>query len=172
MIFKDLILKANPDKVAEILETKFEVYDDDITAHLNVLERLKYITPVKSNKNQSIYVSEIEGDEDGVPYVDYDVSRFTPDDEFTHQGFLFTPWAEWLGMEVHETTLAIYPTDFIVAAALWELTFNGFEESECKEFTDDVKNKVDQIKNGVIKIEKCESVQEYLDIMKDDENDN
>jgi len=170
MILKDLILKADPDKVAELLESKFEVTGVDIDNHLDVLERLKYIVPEPTTKNESLYMSEYEEElEDGTKYTDYDISRYTPDDEFTYQGMLFSSWAQWVGYPIHENTLLMYSTDMIVAMSLWELTFNSFDEDECNDFKNDVKNKIEEIKNGVIEFNKYDNVQEMLDDLKDKE---
>ena len=58
----------------------------------------------------------------------------------------FTPWAEWLGMEIDPASLAEFGEEGVIAHCLWAMTFVDFDETLIQTFRDDLMAKVDEIK--------------------------
>ena len=60
----------------------------------------------------------------------------------------FSPWAEWLGMEIDPATLAEFSEEAIIAHCMWEMTFVDFDETSIQESLDDLKATVEEIKRS------------------------
>lgn len=47
-----------------------------------------------------------------------------------HYALEFTPWEQWLGLELDRLTLDTYAPGQVLAYCLWEMTFYGFTQTE------------------------------------------
>ena len=56
----------------------------------------------------------------------------------------FTPWEEWLAMEVDMTSLEVFTEAKIVAHSLWEMTFHGFAQEQVQQTLAELKRRVDE----------------------------
>ena len=59
----------------------------------------------------------------------------------------FTPWNEWLGMDIDKDTLQDFTELEIIAHCLFEMTFMGFDEEEIQAEMDKLKDIADEYKN-------------------------
>ena len=63
----------------------------------------------------------------------------------------FTPWSEWLGLEVGNQVLNKIPKDEIIAHCLWEMTFMGFTQDKIRKKLNALKKQSRDIKEGKVK---------------------
>lgn len=152
---KDFIMNVSFEQVAEVLKRK---YPKDWKGAGNgegfemVFNNLKEMEPVSRDDGMKIEIKHIvqnfEGEIeefDSVGGVDDDGKRWALD---------FIPWAEWLGMGIHENTLQNYSHEEIVAHALWEMTFYGYYEEDIQQKADDLRKAKEEIENGTAKLVK------------------
>lgn len=59
---------------------------------------------------------------------------------------VYTPWEQWLGMDIDPQTLHAHTTAQIAAHCLWEMTFYGYEESQVQGERDELQRRVDALK--------------------------
>ena len=63
----------------------------------------------------------------------------------------FTPWSEWLGLEVGNQVLKKIPKNEIIAHCLWEMTFMGFTQDKIRKKLNALKKQSRDIKEGKVK---------------------
>ena len=66
-------------------------------------------------------------------------------------GLDFTPWAEWLCMEIEEETIDKFSEIEILCHCLWEMTFYGFKETKIKKKLKLLTHDVDEVKRAIKK---------------------
>ena len=101
---------------------------------------------LKSKKSKLKLIIETIKDEDG-DYVD--VSGKEGKQIYAIE---FTPWAEWLGMNIDVKTLKLFSKVDIVCHALWEMTFVGWEEEDVSGFMKEMQKRVKEVKSGKAKL--------------------
>ena len=82
----------------------------------------------------------------------------------------FTPWNEWLGMDIDKNTLQDFTELEIIAHCLYEMTFMGFEEEEIQAEIDKLKNIAAEYKN-MSEEEKKENTISLDDLFEDLDDD-
>ena len=149
MKFTDLI-KTNVWLSIEIV--LLQLYPDEkknISAYEQIFNDLKFMEPVPDNI--SIVLSNEKDDFDNSGYVDVSGRDNNPKentDTLTDAlAIEFTPWNEWLGMEIDKDTLHDFTELEIIAHCLYEMTFAGFEEEEIQAEMDKLKGIADEYKN-------------------------
>lgn len=58
---------------------------------------------------------------------------------------VYTPWEQWLGMDIDLQTLQDYTAAQVAAHCLWEMTFYGYEESQVQAERDELQRRVDAL---------------------------
>jgi len=58
----------------------------------------------------------------------------------------FDPWSEWLGWDVSREQIKELGKNTYMAHILWEMTYSGFEESDIRDMIEELKSRVDSIK--------------------------
>jgi hypothetical protein len=158
----------------EWLSVKFtllELYPEEeknLNGYRDVFNRLKVMIPKTSNV--SLTVANQEDDFDGTEYVH--VSGFYVDPTKSPDGYTgslaieFTPWNEWLGMEVSKDSLAEFSEFEIIAHSLFEMTFVGFEEISIQTKMDEINASTEEVKNmtGEERKEKLTSLEDLLKV--------
>lgn len=135
---KDFVMEVTFDEVAEVLKKKYPNdwnTADNPTGFELVFIVLQDTEPVSPEDGMKILITHMvqEWDDPELETEEYDsVSGYTEIDD-QKWGLDFTPWAEWLGMEVHPETQDKYSPAEIVAHCLWEMTWNGFTEEQINE---------------------------------------
>jgi len=67
----------------------------------------------------------------------------------------FTPWDEWLGMDISEETLEQFPYEEIIAHCFWEMTFVDWSPDEIKKKSDELEAQVKEIEEvGIDELKK------------------
>ncbi len=78
----------------------------------------------------------------------------------------FTPWEEWLGMEIDKNTLESLNEFEIIAHCLYEMTFYGFDEMTIQSGMNEINKEVEEIKN-MTEEEKKEKLRSWDDLKKE-----
>lgn len=175
MILKTLLKQYTWLSIASIL---WEVYPDEKKSsegYQEVFEKLLLMLPQDSE--MAIMVTHCKDNFDGEEYVNVSGEYLHPKNEeetYSH-AIEFTPWQEWLGMEIHPESLDHFTELEIIAHCLYEMTFIGFEEEEIqeemnriKDISDDFKNMNDEEKEA-----NTTSLEDFLeDLKRDDTTEN
>jgi len=170
MKFTDLI-KTNAWLSIEMV--LLQLYPDEkknITAYEKVFNALQLMEPVDCDI--SIIVSNEQDAFDGLEYVNVSGRENNPKedpDKLTDSlAIEFTPWNEWLGMDIDENTLQDFTELEIIAHCLYEMTFMGFEEAEIQAEMDRLKGIIDEYKN-MSEEEKKANTKSLDDLLEEDE---
>ncbi len=149
MKFTDL-LKNNTWLSIEIV--LLQLYPDEkknISTYEQIFNDLKFREPVFGDI--SIILRNEQDDFDESEYVDVSGRENNPKentDALTDAlAIEFTPWNEWLGMDIDKNTLQDFTELEIIAHCLYEMTFMGFEEEEIQAEMDKLKGIADEYKN-------------------------
>lgn len=101
--------------------------------------------------NISVTVSDEVDDFDQTEYVHvsgYYIDTSVEDENYPGAlAIEFTPWNEWLSMEISEETLPKFNKLEIIARRLFEMTFVSFEEKLIRAEMDRMNESVEEIKN-------------------------
>jgi hypothetical protein len=99
---------------------------------LKILRNIKPFTPDEEDRIQlCIRYTSVDEDDNFEPY--YSVDGYNPKDkEDPYYAIEFSPWSEWLDMDIEENTLKILSNSEILVHALWEMTFISWDEEEIK----------------------------------------
>lgn len=146
MIFKDLILKCDTNRVVDSI---IAAYPDQVNLrdeYVKLIEKLRNMEPANPPSELILYVSKV------IDYFDpnetyHDVSGYSIKDDCNY-GIEFTPFAAWLSMQVAQPSLDHYGLDMFVAHCLWEMSFISFEEDEVQDELDRLNESVKAVKNG------------------------
>lgn len=134
MKLKNLVDHVSWEEVAKVLKTEYkEDWNKSFFGFENVFNRLKEMEPEEIEGE--IVVGYAKDFIDGGEFIA--VSHLINGEFFVPS---FTPWNEWLGMQVSEDSLKRFSPAEIVGHSLWEMTFHGFSE-----------RKVEDAKNDLIK---------------------
>ncbi len=131
--------------------TMLQLYPDqeqNIVAYELIFEQLREMDPVETQ--MQIVISESPGDEPGEIHYDVSGEKLIPDDEDklpNSYAIEFTPWNEWLGMQISKSTLRDFNELEIISHCLYEMTFMGYDEKEIQEELSSLKDTVDEIQN-------------------------
>lgn len=157
--------------VAAILQ---ELYPDEAknrSGYKEVFEKLM-LTDVEDS-DISIEVVHQKDDYDGEEYVDVSGSYKHPknEEEKFSQALEFTPWNQWLGMELSQESLNHFSELEIISHCLYEITFMGFEEKEIQDELSIIQNTIEDYKI-MTNEEKDENTTSLDELLNDLENDN
>jgi hypothetical protein len=134
------------------IETIFcQLFPKEISAieeYEEVFKELKMMEPVDTNI--SIILSHEIDDFDNEEYVN--VSGYYNDhpkeNGLTESLALeFTPWNEWLGMEIDSKTLSDFSELELICHCLFEMTFFSFDQKKIQEEIERIHGMVEDIKN-------------------------
>lgn len=173
MRFKNLIQTNSWLSIEAIL---LELYPDEkknISGYKDVFEKLLFMGAEDSDIE--IVVAQQKDDFDGEEYVDVSGKYKHPknEEEKFSQAIEFTPWNQWLGMDISEESLLNFTGLEIISHCLYEMTFVGFEEEEIQEEFDAIKNRIEDYENwsDEEKDANSTSLEDLLNDMDDDDSD-
>ena len=202
MKFGELVDEIEWEEVKEALERNYEPGEENLEGYQEVFWKLKTIEPTESKMRICIeYVDESKFFSKDVEPECYwnifgrngTINKDTEDAPFfkeakeewlnaeTTFAIEFTPWKEWLAMEIDKGTannIELMRAD-IVAHCLYELTFCGYEEEEIAEKMDEINKSMEEVKNmskedlekNTIPLDELENFIEDLKNKDDDEDD-
>lgn len=163
------IIKSNNWLSVEMVFLK--LYPDEkknISGYEEVYYKLRVLQPKETDI--SILVSCEKDDFDQTDYVNVSGYYNNPDKntyELTNSlAIEFTPWNEWLGMDIDQNTLKTFNELEIISHSLYEMTFVGFEEEEIQAEMDRINDTVEEIKN-MTEEEKKEKMKSWDDLKKE-----
>lgn len=166
MTLKELIQSNSWLSIETILLKLYPGEEVNRFAYLDVFEELLYMNPEDSEIE---IVVELQKDVfDGEEYVDVSGRHKNPksEEEEYSQGLEFTPWDEWLGMEISQESLLHFTELEIIAHCLFEMTFVGFEEEVIQEGMESIQSSMEEFKN-MSDEEKEENTISLEDLFKD-----
>ena len=142
MTLKEIINKTKFNEVWDYLaiETfKGRYTEQEMLTYRAFFEELKTMDPIYSKENIKIYL-EYFCEDDVAGWI---VDGIKEDDMYALD---FTPWNEWLGMEIHSKALNSLKTYEIAAHCLWEMSFYGFNENQVEAIFDELKETQEAVK--------------------------
>jgi hypothetical protein len=122
---------------------------DNIIGYEKVFNSIKILSPQKSDI--TILLSHVLDDFDKLEYIDvsgYKKNAITSINNFTDSLALdFTPWEQWLGMDIDDDSLNNFSELEIICHCLYEMTFFSFDQKEIKNELTRINDLVDEIDN-------------------------
>lgn len=172
MKLKDLIQSNSWLSIETILLQLYPSEEENRFAYMDVFDDLLFMN--SEDSDIEIVVAQQKDDFDGEEYVDVYGSYKNPknEEEEYSQALEFTPWNEWLGMEISQESLLHFTELEIIAHCLFEMTFIGFEEEVIQEEMKTMKSSLEDYKN-ISEKEKSENTISLEDLLKgmDDEEE-
>jgi len=166
MKFKELLDDVTWSQIEEALIRLYQVTPHNMEGYMSVVQNLSTLNPKESTMRICIdwvppdgkFVEngywDIHG-RNGTLHKETDDAQLFPkaseewlNSEVTY-ALEFNKWEEWLGMEIDSNTannIELRRAD-IIAHALWEMTFCGYEEEEIQDKADELKRRADEVKN-------------------------
>ena len=130
MKFKDIIINSNWNDIEKLLLTLDE-NKDNLEGYKKVYDELMKLKPKRSDC--VLTIKHVINDEEEYEDV-FGVSK----KDKQNYALEFTPWQEWLGMEINQKTLNKYSKPSIIANCIYEMTFFGFEQKKIKKKMDEL----------------------------------
>ncbi len=161
MKFKELVDKFSDE---ELVNKVVELYpDSNPKAYYHMLNILRDIEPRKSNMFIEVYY--YEPTQEAIEKLDdeaYHSVHGLENDDITSWALEYTPWEEWLAMEIHEKTIINYTEIDIIGHCLWEMTFMGYDTETIQGQLDEINKRVEEVRNGEVELIPWEEVKERL----------
>jgi hypothetical protein len=138
MTFKDLIFKFSSETIINRL---VELYPDQHKeSYLEAISELKTLKSIKTI--MQISVKEYGDVEDKKDYVDVcGINK-----EANNWALDFMDWREVLSMKITQDSINNFSLLDIVCHCLWEITFNGYSNTEIQAQFKELKDLIDEIK--------------------------
>jgi len=146
MKLSDIIHGNNWLSIEMTFRKLYQSEEDDINAHKAAFDEL-LLLPEGSSDIQ-IEIRHIKDDEEEY-YEVCGIEKIQENDEekTEHLAIEFTPWSEWLGMEISEETEKQYNELEIISHCLHEMTYAGFTEKEIQNEFSKFKTTVEEYEN-------------------------
>ena len=122
MKFKELILKNNWQSISSHFLKLYPEAEKNLDGFKMVFEKLLTMKPEKID--MSIVITKVISGIHNNPTIK---------EKKYPQGIEFTPWSQWLGMDISNESLAHFSEEEITVHCLYEMTFVGFEEEEIQQ---------------------------------------
>ena len=186
MKFKQLIDDTTWEQIEEALIRIYNVTPHNMEGYMSVVQKLSNMTPKESDMRICIDWTPPDGfnetgywdihGRDGTLHKDTDDAKLFPkaEEDWLNSevtwGLEFNKWEEWIGMEIDSNTannIELRRAD-IVAHILYEMTFVGYDEEEIQDKADELKERVEEVKNmseEELK-ENCFTMEEFKEKMK------
>lgn len=168
MKFGEIVKSNNWLSVKMVLLNLYPDEKKNLSGYEEVFNKLRVLQPKKTDI--SILVSWEKDDFDQTDYVNVSGYYNNPDENtniLTNSlAIEFTPWNEWLGMDIDQITLKTFNELEIISHCLFEMTFVGFEEEEIQAEMNRINDSVEEIKN-MTEEEKEEKLKSWDDLKKE-----
>jgi hypothetical protein len=155
----EMLLKTPWVKVKACL---LEAYpDSDSSGYEKHFLNLRYLEPhatstrlilEKVTEGKTTYV-DVSG-KDGTRHADTEgffgyseTEKIRLGDQEIKYGLDFTPWEEWIAMQVDLGSLSQFSEPEIIAHCLWEMTFHGFNQTEIQAKLEDMQRQSQALMN-------------------------
>jgi len=146
MKLSDIIHRNNWLSIEMTFRKLYQSEEDDINAHKEAFDEL-LLLPEESSDIQ-IEIRHIKDDEEEYYEVcGIEKIQENGEEKTEHLAIEFTPWSEWLGMEISKDTEKKYNELEIISHCLYEMTYAGFTEEEVQNEFSKFKNTVEEYEN-------------------------
>ena len=126
MKLHDLIQKHIWKDIRDAIVRLYPDHESELEGYHQVFEKLKTLSPTSSDLQ--LRIDLVYSEHAGEYHIE--TKSIHPGQQATKTGALFvlefTPWSDWLGMELHAQTLENFSEFDIIAHCLYEMTFFGF----------------------------------------------
>ncbi len=131
MTFKKLIQTNTWPTISTLFLKIYPKTEKDMAGYKTVYEKLVLLDPEETDLS-IVITKEKDGEEE---YIDVSGVHKNPtnEEEAYSQGIEFTPWREWLGMDINKETSNDFSGLEIIVHCLHEMTFVGFTEEAIQE---------------------------------------
>ncbi len=168
MKFREIIRSNNWLSIESVLLKLYPDEKKNISGYEDVFNKLRVLQSKESDI--SILVSCEIDDFDQTNYINvsgyYNHSSKNVDELTISLALEFTPWCEWLGMDIDQKSLMTFNELEIISYCLYEMTFAGFEEEEIQAEMDRINYSVEEIKN-MTEEEKRNNLKSWNDLKKE-----
>lgn len=120
--------------------------EDEIDAHKEAFEKLLRLPDEPSDIQIDIRHIQDDG-EDYYEVCGLEKIEEKGEEKTEHLAIEFSPWSEWLGMQISEDTEKEYNELEIISHCLYEMTYAGFTEEEIQNEFSKFVNTVGEYKN-------------------------
>lgn len=164
MILKQLFSNCNWLSVWKRLVILYPDQKESEEIYRNVFQQLQSLNP--SQTDLILVLEEKANELNPTPYIDVSGKRMNETMEYALE---FSPWENWLGMELDKITLREFSHYDIIAHSLYEMTYIGYSQDEIKQQLEELNSAVDEIKNMTEedKTNKFITLDEMMDKLKD-----
>ena len=128
MTFKQLLQSNNWSSISSKFLEIYPEAEENLEGYKHVFEKLEIMNPEEID--MSIVITNEEDEEE--EYLEISGLYNNPKSEEEHysQSIEFTPWRQWLGMDISKESLAEFSELEIIVHCLYEMTFVSFSEEE------------------------------------------
>ncbi len=148
VFFKDVVRACI---FKDIKESMLRLYPDQqnaINKYKHVFQTLRFLRPRYNNKGMFIDIRKVGRGKNAYFSVSGVYAQKSRQQSYAIE---FTPWSEWLGLEVGNQVLKKIPKNEIIAHCLWEMTFMGFTQDKIRKKLNALKKQSRDIKEGKVK---------------------
>lgn len=138
--FKEVVKRNQWEDVKKTLLTLFPDQIKSINGYEHVFKELQRLEPTSNEENFVIVMRLVEDGEDSY----YDIAGRKKGDMESY-ALDFTPWEEWLGFFCDEKSIQTQGDLAFIVHCLWEMTFDGFEQSQIQESLEELKKRAEEI---------------------------
>lgn len=140
MTFKELVQANTWPTISALFLEIYPEAEKNMEGYKIVFEKLTLMDPQETD--MSIVVTNEKDDFGGEEYIDVSGLYNNPknDEEHYSQGIEFTPWREWLGMDISQESLNAFSEEEIIVHCLYEMTYVGFSEEEIQKVINRIEN--------------------------------
>lgn len=146
MKFYELLNKYSNEQIIESLHKNYSDIVDE--AYLSALEELRGLNPSEEVQDIEIYVDFEKDDldeESDQLYLTCDGIGPDDDGKIIRWGIEFDGWEDWLAKDIHSKCLEELDELTILAGIMWELTFNGYTQSDVNDRIDDLMERIKEV---------------------------
>ena len=131
MTFKQLLKTHTWARISSVFLEIYPEEEEDLESYRTVYEKLAVMSPEETD--MSIVITHEKDDEE--EYIDVSGLYNNPKnlEENYSQAIEYSPWREWLGMDISAESLVDFSELEIIVHCLYEMTYVGFEEEAIQE---------------------------------------
>jgi hypothetical protein len=143
-ILRDLLLRTNFERVRASILRLYPDQDINIDGYKNVFEKLMTLKPFDKGEKWKLELRKCKSIlNENETYWDISGLWLNSTDPEQLWGLSYTPWDQWLAMEVDEKQVNMISVSDFLAHCLYEMTYCGFDEAAIKQSVDDFSKTVE-----------------------------
>lgn len=155
MKFYELLKKYTDEEIIKNLHKNYDDIDDD--SYLLALSELRALKPINEQKDIEILVEFEKDILDRKEYLACFGIGPNNEGEIIKWSMSFTSWEDWLAREINQESFNNFDELTILAAIMWELTFDGFTKEDVDEKIDLMDKRIEEILDNPDNFEKIDA---------------